>query len=231
MNWGGAVIGVLVIVGVVSLVWYTIAKERAQALEREQRALERGWAYSRSGGLYSLQGSEGGASWTLVVHSSQKNRPAKGVWKADSPSLPGGVVAVGSKAMAFFLKNPLGNRLAQWGMRVSVSGEDVTRAWNRLVEGCEEVDTGDADFASRYAVLATDTAQARKLLSGEVIRAVLEWDGRHKLGRAFQGEVEILWSDAGLMVTWNGSPLLKPDDMAGFVELCLGIHGPLNRGW
>ena len=231
MNWGGAGIGIIVIVGVVSLIWYTVAKERAQAQAREQWAIERGWTYSRSGGLYTLQASEGGASWTLVVHSSQKNRPAKSIWKTSSPSLPGGVVAVGSKAMAFFLKNPLGNRLAQWGMRVSASGEDVTSAWDRLMQGCEEVDTGDTDFGARYSVLTTDAAQARKLLSGEVIRAVLEWEGLHKIGRASQGKVEILWSDAGLMVTWDGPPLLKPDDMNRFVELCLTIRAPLDRSW
>lgn len=234
MNAMGLSFLILVVMGFAWLVWIIVTKEREKAQARERFAVERGWTYTQGGKpglLYTIEGSEGGARWTLEAFQGGQHKSGHTTWKASDPPLTGGVVFVGSKAMAAFLKNPIGKKLAQWGLQVTVSGDDVSASWNRLMEGYQEVDTGDADFAARYAVLATDPGQSNRLLNGEVRRAMLDWDGNHKVGRVSQGQLGVTWSDAGLSLTWGVSALQSPDDMAGFVGLGLLLRSSVRSGW
>lgn len=125
MNPAAIAIIVLAVGGFAALIWSIVAKERERARAREQRATERGWTYTRRGGrggLYSVQGTEGGMPWTLEVLQGGKQRQARTTWSIPDPPLPGGAVFVGSKPVAAFLKNPLGNRLARWGLRIGAGG-------------------------------------------------------------------------------------------------------------
>lgn len=234
MNAGGMVLVFIVVAGFVCLVLWTMAKDREQARAREQRAMERGWQYIRGGGtgqLYTVEGAEGGVPWTLVSFHGGKNKQALSTWRTSACPLPGGVVFVGSKAFAAMLKNPLGNQLARWGLRVGGAGPAVTEAFNRLMEGHEEVTTGDGEFDARYAVLASDTGEARRLLSADVCRAMLEWENAHKVARLRTGELGVTWGDGGLSVSSTGATYVKPEDMAGFVDLCLSIRKVAATRW
>jgi len=234
MNAMGLSILILVVIGFGWLVTIIVAKERAKAQAREQFAVERGWTYTKGGGherLFAIQGSEGGAPWSLESFQGSQNKAGRTHWKTADNPLTGGVVFIGSKAMAAFLKNPIGKKLAQWGLQVVATGDDVSAAWNRLMEGYQEVETGDMDFSALYAVLATDPGQANRLLNGEVRRAMVEWEGSHKAGRATSGHLGVTWSEAGVSLTWSGSAIQTPEDMAGFVELGLLLRSSAKSGW
>jgi hypothetical protein len=133
--------------------------------------------------------------------------------------------------MAAILRNPLGNRLARWGLQLVAGEDDVAKAWNRLMEGYQEVETGDMNFAALYAVLATDPGQATRLLNGDVRRAMVEWEGAHKVGRASQGRLGLTWSEDGLSLTWGGSALQQPDDLSPFVTMALLLRSSVRSGW
>ena len=234
MNPGGAVFAFVAVAGFAWLIWFVIGKERERSQAREQRATERGWTYAKGGkpGLvYTVQGAEGGTQWTLEAFQGGQHKAGRTTWKTPDPPLTGGVVFIGSKAMAAFLKNPIGHKLAQWGLQIVLGGDDVSRAWSRLMEGYQEVDTGDMDFAASYAVLATDPGQAQRFLTGDVRRGILDWDSSHKIGRASRGQLGVTWSDAGLSLTWSASALGQADDMVAFVELCLLMRSSARSGW
>jgi hypothetical protein len=234
MNAIGLTVLVLAVTGFGWLVWTLIAKEREKERALEQFAMERGWTYTKGGKnerVYAIQGSEGGMSWILESFQGSHNRTGRTVWKAADPPLTGGVVFIGSKALAALLKNPIGLKLARWGLQMVAGGDEVSKTWNRLVEGYQEVETGDPDFSAVYAVLATDPGQALKLITGEARRAMLEWEGSHKVGRASQGRFGVTWSEAGLSLTWSGSALQQPDDIAGFVAMALRLRPSVRSGW
>lgn len=234
MNAMGLSVLILAVIGFGWLVSVMVAKERAKARAREQFALERGWTYAKGGGherLFAIQGSEGGSPWSLESFQGSQNKAGRTHWKTADHPLTGGVVFIGSKAMAALLKNPIGRKLAQWGLRLSLAGDDASAAWNRLMEGYQEVEVGDPDFSALYSVLATDPGQANRLLNGEARRAMLEWERRHKAGRATGGHLGVTWSEAGVSLTWGGSALQTPEDMAGFVELGLLLCSSEKTGW
>jgi hypothetical protein len=234
MNAIGLTILVLAVLGFGWLVWTLVAKEREKARAREQFAMERGWTYTKGGKherAFAMQGAEGGMSWTLESFQGNKNKAGRTVWRISDPPLTGGVVFVGSKAMAAILRNPIGNRLARWGLQLVAGDDDVAKAWNRLMEGYQEVEMGDPDFTSVYAVLATDAGQASRLLNGDGRRAMLEWEGAHKVGRVSQGRLGVTWSEAGLSLSWSGSALQQPDDLSAFVAMALRLRSSVQSGW
>jgi len=234
MNAIGLTILVLAVLGFAWLVVFLVAKEREQARAREQFAVERGWIYTKGGKherAFAIEGSEGGMSWTLESFQGSKNKAGRTVWRTSDPPLTGGVVFVGSKAMAAILRNPIGNRLARWGLQLVAGEDDVANAWNRLMEGYQEVEMGDSDFSAVYAVLATDAGQASRLLNGDGRRAMLEWEGAHKVGRVSQGRLGVTWSEAGLSLSWSGSALKQPEDISAFVALARRLRPSARSGW
>ena len=234
MNAIGLTIIVLAVIGFGWLVFVLVAKEREKARAREQFAMERGWTYTKGGRherVFAIQGSEGGMSWTLESFQGNKNKAGRTVWRTSDPPLTGGVVFVGSMAMAAILRNPIGNRLARWGLQLVAGEDEVAKAWNRLMEGYQEVETGDPDFSAIYAVLATDPGQATRLLSGDGRRAMLEWEGARKVGRVTQGRLGLTWSEAGLSLSWSGSALKEPEDISAFVTMALRLRPSAHGGW
>lgn len=234
MNPGGMAIVVLLVGAFAALIGYIVSKDRERSRAREQRATERGWTYTRGGGRgrhYSVQGTEGGTPWTLSVYQGGKHKTARTAWSAPDPPLPGGAVFVGSRPLAAFLKNPLGNRLARWGFRIGAGGEDVKEAWAKLMEGHQEVESGDRAFDENWAVLATDPGQARRLVNGEACRAMLEWEEGHRVGRLSRGSLTVTWWDGGLLLTWEGAAVESPDDMVGFADLGLGLRSSCLKSW
>ena len=234
MNAIGLTILVLAVLGFGWLVWTLVAREREQARAREQFAMERGWTYTKGGKherVFAIQGSEGGMSWTLESFQGNKNKAGRTVWRTSDPPLTGGVVFVGSKAMAAILRNPIGNRLARWGLQLVAGEDEVAKAWNRLMEGYQEVETGDPEFSLVYAVLATDAGQASRLLNGDGRRAMLEWEEAHKVGRVTQGRLGLTWSEEGLSLSWGGSALKHPEDISAFVAMALRLRPSARSGW
>jgi len=60
---------------------------------------------------------------------------------------------------------------------------------------------------------------------------MLKWEQDHQGGRPSEGLLSVTWSEAGVSVSWTGSAIAKPDDMAGFVDLCLLVRASARRGW
>jgi hypothetical protein len=234
MNAMGLTILVLAVMGFGWLVWTLVAKEREKARVREQFVMERGWTYTKAGKhdrAFAIQGSEGGMPWILESYQGSKNKSGRTVWKASGPPFTGGAAFIGSKAMAAILRNPIGNRLARWGLQLVAGEDDGAQAWNRLMEGYQEVETGDPDFSAMYAVLATDAGQASKLTNGDCRRAMLDWERAHKVGRVSQGRLGVTWSEAGLSVRWSGSAIQDPEDISAFLAMALTLRSSVQSGW
>lgn len=234
MNAAGLSILILAVIGIGWLILSLAAKERARARALEQFAAERGWTYTRGGNpgrLYLIEASEGGAPWTLEAFQGGKRKATLTVWRCSDPPMADGVVFIGSKGMAAMLKNPLGSKIIKWGLQFAGGDDDVSRTLTRLMDGYQEVETGDPEFAAVYAVLATDPGQASRLLNGDTRRAMLEWDQAHRIGRASQGPLGATWSDAGLSLTWGAGALEAPEDVSAFLGLAQRLRSSLKSEW
>ena len=234
MNAAGLSVLMLAAIGIGWLILSLAAKERARARARGQFAAQRGWTYLRGGKpgrLYLIEGSEGGSPWTLEAFQGGKRKATLTVWKCSDPPMTEGVVFIGSKGMAAMLKNPLGHKIIKWGLQFAGGDDDVSRTLTRLMDGYQEVETGDPEFAAVYAVLATDPGQAAKLLNGETRRAMLEWDLAHKIGRASQGPLGATWSDAGLSLTWGAGAIESPEDVSAFLALAQRLRSATKSAW
>lgn len=223
-----AMVGAAAVILVVGAV---LKRARRLSGERAMRATERGWIYtqaSKSGPAYAVEGSADGFKWRLVVKAGQKGHTSA-EWRSEELATGGAVVGVMSRAAAALFKSPLATKAAQWGMSLVPAGDPRAQAFERLLEGSVGVDTGDGDFQKVFGVLATDEGEARRLLTPEVRRALLEWHGttRRKAGG---GSLTVTWSGAGVSVSW-GTGLEEPDAMVRFAEMGLLIGRALKPGW
>lgn len=99
------------------------------------------------------------------------------------------------------------------------------------MEGHQEVESGDPAFDKNWAVLATEPSQARRLVNGEACRSMLEWEEGHRVGRFSRGSLTVTWWDGGLLLTWEGSAVESPDDMAGFADLGIRLRASCLNSW
>jgi hypothetical protein len=230
-----ALVGVAVICLVGGLIWWTRMKEREQAQEREQRAMERGWAY-RSGAVqdgvgWAVTGSEGGFEWTLEVSRPRgKNQGTRAAWRVPGAPCAAGAVWMGSSAMLPLFKSPLGRKLVGWGLKLAASSGKVGSEAESLLERGVEIDLGDPDFAHSYGVLATDSGSAFQVLNPGVRQSMLAWEDAHRPG-SVRGSLGLTWGPDGLAVNWSGRVLTSGDDMTSFVEMGLVVLKALRGGW
>jgi hypothetical protein len=199
--------------------------------ERAMRAMERGWTYTqarRTGTTYVLEGSAEGFRWRLETRAGQKGR-SSAEWTSADLASGGAVVGVMNRAQAALFKSPMAKKLAQWGLAVAPRADPRVGAFERLLDGCVEVDTGDAEFHKAFGVLATEEEPAKRLLGGEARQVLVEWNGATRR-RAGGGTLSVSWSEAGLSVTW-GAGLEDPDAMVRFAELGVRLGKAAAGRW
>ena len=216
------------------LVWWAWRWDRRRSQEREQRAMERGWSYSRGGraGLaYSAQGAQGGDTWVMEVWSGGKRSKARTFWKAPDVCFGGGGVFAGPKRFLDFFKSPFGRKLFDLGVQLGKQEEPALASLSDLLESGVTVDVGDPEFGASYAVLASDSGQALRLFTADVRQAILAWGTPPGGKRKRHGTLTVAWTGDGLLVNWDGNGPYAADDVCAFVDLGLCVLESARGRW
>lgn len=220
----------------VALVYYLQRGEERVKGNLQSLAEKHNWqvdAHPRENRAYVLKGQQGEVSWELELYRGGRSRAPLTLWKTSGASIPDGPILIGADLGGLSLN------VAQEG-----NAHDVPRpGWELLAKtpgmgvyplpyplGLAELDINPADltpqnagsptFQERFKVLGCSPSGARRILTPEIERQLLDWPQE---GSAVDLPV-IIADRHGLSVRLNqDKPADQPALIEGLVKLGLDL--------
>jgi hypothetical protein len=138
-----------------------------------------------------------------------------------------GAILVGAAEMKEIFTSPLGRKVSGWTLDLAQAVGVDLGSMGRAVEQGQEVDLGLPEFPARFFVLATDEAEARRVLTPKAAEALRTFAPQTAAGKQRARALAAVWGPEGLTLLL-GQALTSPEAMVSFAELGIALAGEVR---